>query len=587
MNLDKIKNKFRQDFWGKLASGIVFVLGKVWNFGKRFFRTLRVLNPTEQRVVIILAIIVIVSTILLFRNYYLRNATEIPQVGGAYIEGVIGTPKYLNPILAKTEIDRDISRLIFASLLRFNKSGTVASYLAKEYKISKDGKIYSFILDKRYLWHDGEEITPEDVEFTINVLKNEGYVGPYEDAFDGVSFKKTGNKKFDLILSDPSSNFIYSLASIGILPRHKLGEVEVRLLDKSEFNLNPIGSGSYEFDAEKSQINGIFEIALKRAQNYQGDNPGYIEEITFRSYETKFDLIDAYKKGEISGFGGLASYNGDKTDLSSFLTYKIQLPRFVAIFINLENPKLSKLKLRQALSHALNKKRIKDEVFDEEAEILHSPIPSFVFGHKKDVEKFGYHPPTTGTYLDELGFVDSDMDGVREKDGEKLSFRILTTDDPCMQETANIVADEWNKEGIEVFTEITDLSTLQSDIAPVGDFDLLLVGGNIGLTPGLYSYFHSSEIGEGFNFSGYKSDKADKFLETARLSSDTGTRLVNLSSLQDQLAKDLPAIFLYSAPYLYGSNKAIKGIPESIIAGTSTDRFLFVNEWYIKSERTR
>src|SRR3972149_1720262 len=263
---------------------------------RKFQKIVRILRPNERRVILILSLVVIVCAIILFRNYYLTHTSLNPQKGGIYTEGIVGSAKYINPLLARSEIDRDLSKIIFLSLIDYNSKGELVPILAQEFKVSDQGLKYNFILGENY-WQDGEKITFRDVEFTLNILQAEGYNGPFSHSFDGVKMEKRSDNEFSFVLPEINSSFASTLSELGILPAHKLEQAEPGLLDKNGFNLNPIGSGRYRFEAKKDKSNSI---VLSRASTYKKDDEGFFEQIIFRSYQSQGELVLAYKKGEIN-----------------------------------------------------------------------------------------------------------------------------------------------------------------------------------------------------------------------------------------------------------------------------------------------
>lgn len=332
---------------------------------------------------LILSIIILISATILFRNYYLTLTTTNPQKGGVYTEGAVGVPKFLNPVLAKSDIDRDISTLVFASLVSYNEKGMIVPYLAKEFQVSGDQKTYSFKLDPKILWQDKEKVTSDDVDFTLKLLADTGYSGPFADAFNGIKFTKINDSEFSVSIPQTNSSFISTLSQVGILPVHRLKDVKPSALDKNDFNLDPLGCGRYKLDKNKSKLSGSIKVVLTRTETYGKEDSGYLDEVIFRSYSSDSEVIEAYKKGEINGFGGFSMGEINGIDKKLFRVSRIQIPRFSAAFLNLDNDNLKELKFRLALAHAVDKAKIINDVYQKEAEILDSPIPSFAPGYNQ------------------------------------------------------------------------------------------------------------------------------------------------------------------------------------------------------------
>jgi peptide/nickel transport system substrate-binding protein len=312
---------------------------------------------------------------------------------------------------------------------------------------------------------------------------------------------------------------------------------------------------------------------LKRSAAYQKDDQGYFERIIFRPYSSSSDLIEAYRKGEINGFGGISPNEMSSIDRNTFRYYRLTIPRFTAVFLNLERDNLKELKFRQALAYAINKEQIINEIYGGQAEILKSPIPSFAPGFNAEAKDYPYNPTTSEALLKELKYADNPP------------FTIYTTDDPALQKMANLISADWDKIGIKNKVIVIDLLTLQKTIIPARQYDAVILGENLDYPPDPYPYFHSSQIDGGLNISAYKNLAVDSLLEDARLSIDANVRADKLKAFSGIMAEDLPVISIACAPYLYGANISIKGIAKKRIAQNSSDRFLEIGNWYIKTQR--
>ena len=117
--------------------------------------------------VVLMVVILLVISILALKTYDLFTLT-VPAYGGTYSEGLIGSPRFINPILAQTnDVDTDLSKLIFSGLMKYDKDKQLIPDLAESYQISDDKLTYTFQLKKNIKWHDGEPFKADDVIFTI------------------------------------------------------------------------------------------------------------------------------------------------------------------------------------------------------------------------------------------------------------------------------------------------------------------------------------------------------------------------------------------------------------------------------------
>ena len=115
---------------------------------------------------IILFALAVISIVAVLGGSWKLNQyalVEVPKKGGILTEGVIGTPRFINPVLATSDADRDLTALIYSGLMRISNDGSLEPDLAEKYTVSPDGRRYTFTLKKDSLWHDGKPVTAESV----------------------------------------------------------------------------------------------------------------------------------------------------------------------------------------------------------------------------------------------------------------------------------------------------------------------------------------------------------------------------------------------------------------------------------------
>src|SRR3989338_5670643 len=194
-SLPKLKNKnekesFRQQ--NDLDKKLVYSLNpkKIPSL-KQLKHLPKVLSFKEKRLTIILIFLIVASLIFIAGWFYSQNFLPTPTVGGEYVEGLIGAPQYINPLLSQTnDVDSDISRLIFSGLLKYDKDLQVISDLAENWTISDDQKTYTFTIKDNLKWHDGRPLTADDVVFTFQSLKDPDFKSPLLISFRGVEIEK-------------------------------------------------------------------------------------------------------------------------------------------------------------------------------------------------------------------------------------------------------------------------------------------------------------------------------------------------------------------------------------------------------------
>ncbi|PIP16947.1 MAG: hypothetical protein COX44_02565 [Candidatus Portnoybacteria bacterium CG23_combo_of_CG06-09_8_20_14_all_37_13] len=482
-----------------------------------FYKVINSLNKKERSLVLGLLGLIIVCLISI-----LIKPEQI------YIEGIIGSPRYINPVLAQNnDVDLDLTELIFGSLI-FD--------LTENYQISDNQKEYTLILKKDLKWHDNKPVTADDVLFTIQTIQDPVYQSPLRINFQGIGIEKIDEQTFKFILKDVYAPFLTSL-DIGILPKHVWQEIAPQSFALAETNIKPIGNGPFKFKNLKKSKNG--EIKSVDLESF--DDRVSIKNIIFKFYPNEQELINAFLSRQIDGLSYVSPKNLEK--LNNINIYKLIIPRYFAVFFNMD--KIKDLKARQSLAAVVDKQKIIDQILLGQG---YKAGPEYDF----------------------------------QKDNIDLSFNLITTNWPELVQTAEILKQEWQEIGAKVEVKIAESNSMQQDYIRPRNYDALLFGEVLSPDPDPFAFWHSSQKKDpGLNLSLYDNPKADKLLVEARQTLDQEKRQELYEQFKDLLKKDLPAIFLYNPVYLYGVSKKVHGIELNEVALPSK-RFENIEKWYIK-----
>ena len=385
----------------------------------------RVLSKAEK-IIISVAFIFILGSLIYLAIIAIPKYLQVkPDFGGTYTEGVVGQPQFLNPILASaSDSDLDITKLIYSGLLKYDENQELVLDLAENYEISEDQKNYTFYIKEGIKWHDGEEVTADDVVFTIQTIKNPEYQSPLKTSFSGVAIEKINDYTVKFTLTgDTFSPFLKENTTFGIIPEHIWQDIPPMSVTLSEYNLEPIGSGPYKFKEYKKDKKTSFINSYKLSvfENYFDKKP-YIEEITFRFYDEYPALISAYNKSEVEGISYLPSEEkkGLKKNINE---HTLKLPRYYAIFFNeAENNILVNTEIRKAIALSIDRQKIIDEVMQGQGMIIDSPILPGFLGHNPEVKKYEYNPERAKNILEEEGWklnIQSEEEGKTEEVEER------------------------------------------------------------------------------------------------------------------------------------------------------------------------
>ncbi|MDO8671581.1 MAG: ABC transporter substrate-binding protein, partial [Dehalococcoidia bacterium] len=217
--------------------------------------------------------------------------------------------------------------------------------------------------------------------------------------------------------------------------------------------------------------------------------------------------------------------------------------------------------------------------------VAHSPIVPNTWAYKTDVKQYGYDPEKAKVLLDAAGWK-LGADGVRAKDGTKMSFALLTNDDKSRIRCAEEVARQFRLLGIDVKVSASGYTGLIQNFLIPRKFDAILYGLSTGGDPDPYSWWHSTQAKpDGFNFSSFSNKRADDLLEAARQTSDRQKRIANYDEFQSIFADEVPSLLLYYPAYAYAIDSLVKG-PDFGVIFDSSSRFLNITDWYVRTKRT-
>ena len=353
----------------------------------------RILTGKERKAMILLLVFFASSFLFLVSHIYLTYTVVVPTRGGTLVEGMVGSPRFLNPVYAEiNDADRSLGQLLFSGLLRYDNQGTIIPDLAKDYKVLEGGRMYEVTLKEHVRWHDGYGFDADDVLFTIQTVQDPRYKSPIRANWVGVDVQKVSPLKLRFILKDPFASFPERL-TLKILPKHVWEEINPENFALSVFNLQPVGTGPYRLVGSKRNKSGsVKELELKVHSKYHLEGP-HIEKLVFRFFETKEDLLHEADAGKLKSFS-LTSPISSRFRNPALEIYEFSLPRSYSLFFNLEaNSPVTEYNVREALASGIDQQKLNKEVFAGNAIILSSLLRPDLFGftspplQNKDIAK--------------------------------------------------------------------------------------------------------------------------------------------------------------------------------------------------------
>ncbi|TMF58664.1 MAG: peptide ABC transporter substrate-binding protein [Chloroflexi bacterium] len=455
-----------------------------------------------------------------------ETKTIVPAYGGTYVEGVTSAAQYLNPVLAATPVDDDVVRLVFSGLTRFRSDGSIEGDLAQSFSTSEDGKVWAFHIRDDATWQDGKPVISDDVVYTVALLQDKAYVGPYSDAFRGVKVERVDDRVVRFTLPDAYGPFAAS-TTVPLLPSHLLAKVDYTGLPRVAFNQHPVGSGPFRvIEADARQT------ILGRNDSFYRTLPDrtrpYLDRLVLRSYPDTSEALTALGRGEIDGVGGLSTGDAERArGLKNVNLFSFGTNDFTALFLNVRPDKamFRDRAVRQAIATAIDRGRVLQVAADGRGAVADEFVPQSSWAYIRDITRYTRSYDDAKALLDAADWKDHDGDGVRDRGGVKLSFAITTSNEPARVAAALQISDDLAAIGIRVELKAMPFTELIENAVPDRTYDALLIGVNVSGDPDPYSFFHSSEVKDpGRNFSGYFTFTMDRSLEAARRTTDQTKR---------------------------------------------------------------
>lgn len=518
-----------------------------------------------------------------------KFTTVVPLFGGTYREGIIGSPRFINPVLANSDADRDVATLVYSGLLRVDETGAMIPDLAESWEISPDGRTYTVTLKQKLAFHDRKPLTSNDIVFTVNQIQNPILKSPLRVAWEGVTVSAPDASTVIFTLQKPYAGFLNQL-TLGILPEHIWKEVSDDMWQTSIYNTEPIGSGSYRLrDVSRSRIGVPQEYVLGAFKKFTLGRP-HISKVVIATFANKSDAYHAFTSGAVDGLAMVNPSDVDQVAERDTEIITTSLPRVFSLFLNpVKNKLFSDIAVVRALNLGIDKKSLIDTIFKGYGKPLSGPLPQST---DEEATDFAQKQALAQKTLDAAGWKLNPETQIRErtiasgkgKIVEKLSFSLSTASTPELENSARIIADQLAAIGIHVEIKVFEIGTLNEHVIKGRDYESLLFGQVIKHDTDLYAFWHSSQkVDPGLNITGYTNKSTDALLESALKETDATKRKATYQKIAQQLAKDAPVVFLYTPDFVALFKDRVHHVVMPPITGPE-NRFMLIHEWYLRTD---
>lgn len=500
--------------------------------------------------------------------------------GGVYVEGVIGNISTLNPLLAASEPEQAASRLLFSSLYNYDVTGALHTDLAESMTV-KDDKVYTIKL-RNAVWHDGKNLTAEDVVYTINLIKNPQVRSPLRVNWLDISARAIDDSTVEFMLPAVYAGFSHAL-TFPVIPKHILQTVSPSSMREADFSSNPVGSGPFAVKrVQTSESTSSTDVVRMEPNTKYYGAVSTLSRLELRAYGNESLLVKAVNSGEVSAASGLSLSAADNIKSKQYSTKHWLLNKGVYLLMNNRSQTLQDARVRRALRYATDTSSIRATVGDNVAR-LDTPILQSQIAQKLPAAP-DHNLDKAKALLKEAGWT-YNQGQWKGKDGRPLAVAVTTSSGRDeYKKIVDALKQQWSKLGVdvqlrEIDTSSTTTSFVQSVLQP-RDYDALLYELELGADPDVFAYWHSSQASaSGYNFANYSNRTVDNDLVGGRSRTNSALRAAKYIQFVNQWLNDAPAIGLYQSVGSYVLNNGASIVEPRGSLNTMNDRYADVTTW--------
>lgn len=494
------------------------------------------------------------------------GAASTSASGGHLTEGTFADAQVLNPILSTDTSSGEIISLLFNGVLTINpKTGQPEPRLAETVQASSDGLTYTFTLRKGVKFHDGKELTADDVKFTYDTIFDPEVNSPRRSSLaqalsgpESITVKDPHTVEFKL--KQTYAPFLAQQMLYGILPKHLLGDKKGKAFNSADFNTkSPVGTGPFEF---KEWVKDDHITLIANPDYYLGKPK--IDQYIYKIVKDATVVAAQLKTGEID-YGGFEPALLEELKKAPNLNVKT----FDNLVFTYFSYQLDKTKtdlfqekaVRQALVYALDRKAMLESIMFNQGAVADSIYPLISWARNPEGNpNYNYNPDKAKQLLDGAGWK-AGSDGIREKNGKKLAFTLYTNAGNKVREAfVTAMQDQWKAIGVNATPKTEEWNAFLNRIGKSHDFEAFLVGFSWGVDPDETTMWGTKSYNAGFNDNKYSNAEVDKLLDQGIRTVDLNKRKEIYHKLDGLILDDLPSPILVFGKSLVAVNKRVQGL---------------------------
>ena len=498
--------------------------------------------------------------------------TEAATPGGSFIDSNVNDIQTIHPLLAEDGASLSIVGRIYDQLKGgdVRNGGPAPNGLADYWEIAPDGRTYTFHLNQNATWHDGVDVTADDVQFSFDSLANLEVGSAYSRSFldAAESWRVIDEHTIEVVAREPLYTFLYDLVT-WIIPKHIWENVPVAdwRTDGGSTGTDParvVGSAAWRF---QEWVQGD-SITLTRNDEYYDKIP-YLDTYVLRIWPDQTAVTNALLNGELDATG-LPPADVETVKGTEGLTVVTYPTRGFSFYMTNLDPEKSEFfldqRVRQALFYALDRESIVNDILLGYAEVAQGtqPVISYAYDPARIETQYTFDPERAKTLLAEAGWTDTDGDSIVDKDGQPFSFELIYgSGSPTSDQIIAYMQDAWQAIGVEATPRSLEFSALVDLLTTEHTFDMALLGFNWNATFIQDSMFACDQYQGGFNFVRYCNEAVDALNFEATRTFDEAARTDLIIEATNIVNNELPVAVLHFSKANIGYRDALQNFEPS------------------------
>lgn len=473
-----------------------------------------------------------------------------PQEGGT-LTIASRNPTTFNPLLNEDESVDNMLSLIYDKLVILDENMKPSSNIVQSWERSESGLVLKLNLRQDITWHNGTKLTAKDVVFSLDTIKKSQDSSAYKACVNNISsYSALDDYTVEIKYRQVFSGYAYSLNFPIISSDYYSGE-DVFNSDK---NMKPMGTGAYSFES----FTTMEEVKLVKNTQWFKGTP-YIDYISVKILPDKETELYSFEQGTVDFITTDVVDWGKYNNSKETTIYEYTTNYYDFIGINFNNSILSNDIVRKALAYAVPREQIVEEIYLNHAVITDTPVNPNSWLKSSESLKYICNTELAKSMVEQMGWTDTDNDGILDNNGQKLSFTMLVNNENEHRvAVAEMIKESLGKMGVELNLDLQDYETYTQKLY-AKDFDLVYAGWKLSIIPDLTFAFHSSQISGGSNFISYQNSRMDSLLQQAFSATDENSLYQVYDNIQDLIIEDLPYISLYFRNTAVLADEKVKG----------------------------